>query len=176
MKARISASSNWSSSTLLCGILLVGVWAAGPAAAQWQWRSADGSITASDRPPPRDIPDKDILKRPRPETRRTPPPGAAASAPVAAPASAPTTALEREVQARKRIADQEQVAKAKADEERQSAARTSNCRNARSALASLESGVRVTRTNEKGEREFLDDSARAEETRRARDTIAQDCR
>ena len=32
-----------------------------PAAAQWMWRDANGRVTASDIPPPREIPDKDIL-------------------------------------------------------------------------------------------------------------------
>jgi len=156
-----------------------------PAAdAQWRWRDKNGQVNASDRPPPKDVPDKDILSRPAADARRA----AAAAAPAvaaasgiegaAAPAaaSAPPTALEREVQARKRSAEQEQAAKAKADEERLSAQRAENCRAARGHLMALESGQRISRTNEKGEREVLDDKGRADEQRRAREVVASDCR
>lgn len=149
-----------------------------PAHAQWKWRDKDGQVNASDRPPPRSIPDKDILGRPTPDARRQSAQPAAAPASAAAPvaASAPATALEREVQARKRQTEQDAAAKAKADEERQTATRAENCRAARSQLATLESGQRVARSNDKGEREILDDKGRADETRRAREVIASDCR
>jgi hypothetical protein len=149
-----------------------------PADAQWKWRDKDGQINASDRPPPKDIPEKDILGRPVPEGRRympaLAPAGMAASA--ALPASAPTTLLEREVQARKRSAEQEQAAKDKAEEEKASARRAESCRNARTQLAALEGGQRIARLNDKGEREVLDDKGRAEELRRAREIVATDCR
>ena len=173
----------------LCVALL-----AGPASAQWIWRGADGSTNASDRPPPPGVAEKDIIKRPAADNRRqlnnkaergdmaaSKAPGAPQAAASAArlsarAASAPPTALEREAQARKQAAEQEKAAKAKAEDDRQAAQRADNCRSARSAAASLESGIRVVRTNEKGEREVLDDKGRAEEVRRAREVIANDCR
>lgn len=155
-----------------------------PAAdAQWRWRDKSGQVNASDRPPPRDVPDKDILSRPGPEARRvaaaqTTPAASGASDSKAQPpaASAPPGVLEREVQARKRAAEQEQMAKAKTEEERLSAQRADNCRAARSHLTALESGQRIARTNDKGEREVLDDKGRAEEQRRASEVVASDCR
>lgn len=150
-----------------------------PADAQWKWRDKDGRITVSDRPPPREVPDKDILSRPTlPSRPAAAPAGPAASAPapVAASASAPPTALEREVQARRRAVEEEKAAKAKADEERNAARRAENCRQARNQLAALESGQRIARTNDKGEREVLDDQGRAQEAQRARDVMASDCR
>ena len=155
-----------------------------PAAdAQWRWRDKTGQVNASDRPPPKDVPDKDILSRPGPESRRvaavqTTAAAASASDGTAPPpaASAPPGVLEREVQARKRAAEQEQSAKAKAEEERLSAQRADNCRAARSHLTALESGQRIARTNDKGEREVLDDKGRADEQRRAREVVASDCR
>ena len=148
--------------------------------AQWRWRDKNGQVNASDRPPPRDVPDKDILSRPAADARRNAAVPAAAPASSAensaAAASAPPTALEREVQARKRSAEQEQAAKAKAEEERLSAQRAENCRAARGHLAALETGQRISRTNEKGEREVLDDKGRADEQRRAREVVASDCR
>lgn len=150
-----------------------------PAQAQWTWRDKDGRITVSDLPPPREVPEKDILRKPNSPARAAAP--AAVTAPAAAttpaaPASAPPTALEREVQARKRAADEEKAAKARAEEERNATRRAENCRQARNHLTALESGQRIARTNDKGEREVLDDQGRAKEAQRAREVIASDCR
>ena len=151
-----------------------------PAQAQWKWRDKDGRITVSDRPPPREVADKDILSRPATAPRPVAPPAAAADAPATAPAapaaSAPPTALEREVQARRRAAEEDKAAKAKAEEERNAARRADNCRQARNQLLALESGQRMARTNDKGEREVLDDAGRAQELRRTREVIASECR
>ena len=51
-----------------------------------------------------------------------------------------------------------------------------NCSRARSHLATLESGMRIARTNEKGEREIMDDKARADEMQRTRQIMASECR
>jgi hypothetical protein len=165
--------------TLAAGVLLAALITT-PAHAQWQWRTADGRVTMSDRPPPRDVPGKDIIKRPAGEGLRAnkaaAAPGATALTASAPAASAPTTALDRQVQERKRAADQEQAAKAKAEEERLAAVRANNCRTARAQAAALDSGIRIARTNDKGEREFLDDRARADEQRRAREVMASDCK
>ena len=84
--------------------------------------------------------------------------------------------LDQQVEARRKSEEQERAARARADEERQAAVRADNCSRARSALAMLDSGQRVSRVNAKGEREVLDDRQRADEGRRAREIIASDCR
>jgi len=43
-------------------------------------------------------------------------------------------------------------------------------------MVALEGGQRMARINDKGERENLDDNARADEMRRAREVIASECR
>lgn len=149
--------------------------ATAPAQAQWKWRDANGQITASDRPPPKDIPDKDILGRPASSLRRA---AAAAAAPASAASgvvAAASTPLDAEVEARRRASEQQASAKARADEERLAAQRADNCRRARGHLAALESGQRIARTNERGEREVLDDKGRADEMRQARAVITSDC-
>ena len=169
--ARCRLSALW---MLVLALLLA--WLPPPVAAQWTWRDKTGQVNASDRPPPKDVPEKDILSRPTPEQR---PRAAAPTQPtsaVAAPASAPPTALEREVQARKRATEEAQATKAKAEEEVLAAKRAENCRAARNQLMTLESGQRIARTNDKGEREILDDPGRAEEERRTRAAIASECR
>jgi hypothetical protein len=160
---------------VVLALLVVAAWPQ-PASAQWKWRDKDGQVNASDRPPPREVPEKDILSRPVAEARRPVAPAANPSAAGASAAAPAPTALEREVQARKRNAEQEQTAKAKAEEERLAQQRADNCRAARGHLAALETGQRIARTNDKGEREVLDDKGRAEEQRRAREVVASDCR
>lgn len=153
--------------------------AVSPAQAQWKWRDKDGRITVSDRPPPRDVAERDILGKPAQEARRLASAQASASAASGAESAVPSAVpglMEREVQARKKAAEQEQAAKAKADEDKLAAQRADNCRAARGHLTALESGQRIARTNEKGEREVLDDKGRADETRRAREVVASDCR
>ncbi len=159
--------------------------AAAPASAQWKWRDAAGQITVSDLPPPKGIPDKDVLERPAPSSVRRPPPPTPTTAPgIAAPGAAASaagagpgrTALEAEVDARRRAAERDAAERTKADEKRLAEQRAENCARARSQIAALESGQRIARFSDKGEREVLDDDARAQELRRVREIAAADCR
>jgi hypothetical protein len=154
-----------------CSVLL----AAMPAAAQWKWKDARGQVVISDVPPPRDIPERDVLQKPelvsrRPANQPTP----VASAPV--PETVAKAKVEPELEARKKKAEQEQVDKAKAEEEKVAVQRAENCKRARAHMSSLDSGIRLSRTNEKGEREILDDKQRADEVNRTRQIISSDCR
>jgi type IV secretory pathway VirB10-like protein len=154
----------WRWSPCLAALLGLAMFATA-AQAQWTWRDKEGRITASDLPPPRDVPDKDILTRPAPAT------SAAASNPAT-----PAPPVERELEARKKAAEAERAAQTKTDDAKQAAARADNCRRARAQLAAMDSGQRIARLNDKGEREVLDDKGRAEESRRAREVMASDCR
>lgn len=150
-----------------------------PAQAQWKWRDKDGRVTASDRPPPQEVADKDIIARPPVAKPTGPRPAAnvaAASAAAARPVAATSAPADRELEARKKAAEQERAAKQKADDERLAAQRADNCRRARAQLTALESGMRIARVNDKGEREVLDEPGRADEVRRAREITASDCR
>lgn len=149
--------------------------AALPAHAQWKWRDKNGQITASDLPPPREIADRDILQRPTDVVRR-PAPAAAAAASAAASAVVAAKPVDKDLEAKRKAADQEQQAKARAEEEKLAVQRAENCRRARQHLQALDSGMRMARTNDKGEREILDDKQRADEARRANEVIASDCR
>ena len=175
----MSTASLLSPRHLVLGLaLLLLASASGPADAQWVWRDKDGRVTASDRAPPKDTPDKDIISRPTASQRRAAPaaPAASGASAAASGAEAGKTALDREVEARKRAAEQDQTAKTKAEDTRLAAQRAENCQRARGQQAALESGQRIARLNDKGEREVLDDKGRAEELRQARDVIASDCR
>ena len=145
-----------------------------PAEAQWKWRDSRGQIHISDIPPPRDIPDKDVLQRPEVTVRKAAPaPLAVASAAASAPAKAPVDA---ELEERRKRTEQEQAARTEADKQKAAAVRKDNCQRAREQLATLDSGQRIARVKADGEREILDDEQRAKESRRAREVIASECR
>ena len=154
--------------------LLLGLLA--PAQAQWKWRDHTGQINVSDRPPPKEVPQKDILARPLPELRRAAGPAEPASAASAPARPEVRVPVDRELEARKQAADQEQAARLKAESDKAAANRAENCNRARGHVAALESGQRIARLNDKGEREVIDDKGRADELRRAREVIASDCR
>ncbi|WP_092954213.1 DUF4124 domain-containing protein [Paracidovorax konjaci] len=155
-------------------------WALG-ASAQWQWIDKDGRKVFSDRPPPTDVPAKNILKQPggaAPPPPRTQAANAATDAPgtPASAAAAPRLpASDPELQQRKAQADAAEAARKKADEERQAKARAENCLRARQQQAMLSSGQLVSQVNVQGERSFMDDATRAAEMRRAEAAIASDC-
>ncbi len=83
--------------------------------------------------------------------------------------------MDRELEQRRQQAEAAEAAKQKAAQEVQAKARADNCTRTRQNKASLDSGIRITRTNAQGEREFLDDAQRAAEQRRTQDIIARDC-
>jgi len=153
-----------------------------PAAAQWKWRDKTGHTQYSDLPPPAGTPESDILQRPnaaQPQRRAPVVVDTQAASGAAAGASAPGLTpknTDSELEAKKKKADQEEADKRKAEEARAAAARADNCKRAKEQLRTLDSGVRIARTNDKGEREILDDKARADEAKRARDITASDCK
>ena len=155
---------------------LLGLCVALPVVAQWKWRGKDGLIQYSDLPPPSGVAEQDILQRPSAAvpTQRAAAPLAAAAAASGAPLLS-AKASDPELEARRKQAEQEAADRKKADDARAAVIKADNCARARDSLRTLDSGIRLTRTNEKGEREFLDDAARAKEGQRARDMVASQC-
>lgn len=153
----------------------VGAWA------QWQWLDKDGRKVFSDRAPSPDVPEKNILKRPGNRA------GAGTAAPVAdapaaaAPATVPVAVdksqgVDKTLEAKKKLAEQAEADKQKQEAERIAKAKADNCKRAQQAKVTFDSGVRISRTNAQGEREVLDDAARAAEQQRIDGIINTDCR
>ncbi|MES2090325.1 MAG: DUF4124 domain-containing protein [Pseudomonadota bacterium] len=163
---------------LLAALILVSVAVvSSPAQAgtQWKWRDATGATQYSDRPPPAGTPEANILQRPA--AARMSAPVKAASEVEAASAPKPAgKAPESELDVKRRKAEEETAAKRKAEEEKAAKARAENCQQARNYDRTLKDGVRIARTNSKGEREILDDKGRAEETKRTQEAITANCR
>ncbi len=159
-----------------------------PAAAQYKWKDSRGQVVVSDLPPPNDVPERDILSRPK-GARGAAKPGLvtdhaqrpasrAASAPGAASASGATASapVDPELEARRKRAESDARQRQQVESSRQAAQRAENCRRAQRALATLASGERLSRINERGERVVLDDAARAAEADEARQIAAENCR
>jgi hypothetical protein len=152
--------------------------------AQWQWIDKDGRKVFSDQSPPADIPAKNILKQPTGAKARggeismTPAAPASAAVSAAKPAaSAPKlSGKDKELEEKKKLAEAAEAEKKKAHEEEIAKARAENCERTKRAKATLDSGVRLSQTNAKGEREILDDAQRAAEGKRLEKLIASECK
>ena len=99
--------------------------------------------------------------------------------PASAPKSASTPKLsgkDAQLEARKKQADEEAAAKQKQEDEKQEKARADNCERARKGLVTMQSGVRISVTNAQGEREFMDDKARAVEGKHLQGIADSDCK
>ena len=155
---------------LMFGILLAV--AAGASAQLYRWVDKDGKTRYTDTPPPAGI-----------KARRLgAPPSAPAEVPPAAPdaaakdaAKGPLTPAEQEQAFRKRQVEAQKAADKSDSARKEGDAKQENCARARSALATLESGQRITRTDAQGERAFLEDEARERETEKARQSVREWC-
>jgi len=157
------------------------------AQAQWHWIDKSGKAVFSDTAPPPDIPEKNIVTRgnvPAPRANpgivlNTPEAGQAPAAPAAAPrpaAPAEAKGVDKDLQDKLRKAEEAEKAKKAAEDQKIAQAKADNCTRARQSKATFDSGIRVARLNAQGEREIIDDAARAEEQKRLQAIIASDCK
>ncbi len=167
-------------------LTLLGLAVTFSAAAQWQWVDKDGRRVFSDRSPPADIPAKNILKQPAGAkgavVETVPDAGAAqAAAPAAKTATASAgnvpklTGKDPKLAEKKKQFEEEEAAKKKTEDERMAKVKAENCARAKQGLATFDSGARVAVTNAKGEREIMDDAARAAEVKRLQGIVAAEC-
>jgi gas vesicle protein len=142
-------------------------------AQQYKWKDASGRTQYGDIPPP-----GVKAERMTRSTVGTVSGGtvAAASGDVAKPASGPKTAAEQEQEFRKRRTEAEEKQKKDDKLAQDTRMKQENCTRARQQLASLDSGVRQMRINEKGEREFLDDSQIEAQKVDARRAVSEWCK
>jgi hypothetical protein len=160
---------------LACGVLPLA------ATAQWQWVDKDGRKVFSDKSPPPDVPAKSILRQPgqrAPVATSEAPPGATSGAPAkAVAANTPKlTGKDSTLEDKRKQALAAEAEKKKAEENETKIAVAENCRRAREAKATLDSGIRLSRVNDKGEREIMDDGARSTEEKRLQSIISRDCK
>ncbi len=164
-------------------VLLIALAFAGVAQAQIKcWTAANGKRACGDTPPPGAK--VTTVRTPAAPAAATPGPGAAgpgatgpgATSPASKAASkGPLTPAEREQEYRKRQAEAQKNAEKLEQDRKDADAKRENCERARESLRGLESGQRISRTDAKGERYFLDDAQREQEAARARQLVQQSC-
>jgi hypothetical protein len=159
------------------------------ASAQWQWLDKNGKKVFSDQAPPPDVPEKNILRRVgpppksrarprtrtwmrrRPKARRRPPPQPPSRTQLPKP-----TGVDKDLEEKTKKAEAEKKEKEAAEAAKLAKAKADNCALARQGKATVDSGIRIAKVNAKGEREIMDDSARASEQKRIQSVIDSDCK
>lgn len=130
----------------------------------YKWKDKDGVMRYSDMPPPSNVEYESLSGK-----KFTPP------KPAEAPAAAPKEPEAKGKAEAKPQETPEQMKERKRIEEADAKARQQNCSAARANLKAFEQGGRISRVNEAGEREYLDDAALAQNAEQARKDIAQYC-
>ena len=140
--------------------------AAGAAAQAYRWVDKDGKVMYGDTPPP------GVQARPLGGASA----GPAAGDPAAKDATPGVlTPAEQEQEFQKRRLEADKAAQKAAAADRNLETKAENCRRAREALATLQGGQRILRTNAQGEQYYLEDDARAAEIQRAQQAVQDWC-
>ena len=147
------------------------LWAASSPAQMYKWVDERGVTHYSEKPPP-GRKSQQIQAAPAP-----PAVPASPSTPAGSQANPAPTWNDQERDFRRRQIEREQAAEKKQNEERQRAAmRRELCLDARQAVAALSESRPVYSINQKGEREYIEDSARPAALQRARQNVETYCR
>lgn len=144
----------------------------------YKWKDKNGVVRYSDIPPPSNVPHQSLGKKTSKEPAATPEAPTAAPAPDAAPVAAPQQKTPEEppmVDADKQQKEEEAARQKAAAAEAEQKQKQELCANAKAKLQSLQQGGRIYKMNEKGEREFMDDSALAQGVADAQAEVDKNC-
>lgn len=133
----------------------------------WQWLDQQGRRVYSDTPPPASVPERSIRQRPANAEIRAMPPSGPAQADQPAPVEPSSS-----VPPRAGAGDRQQNPPLY---QRNDEALRDNCRRARAALQTLNSGLRLQVINDKGEQVAMDEAMRENEIRRMQQAEADNC-
>jgi type IV secretory pathway VirB10-like protein len=158
----------------VCAALVLGS-ACGAVGAQWVWLDGANRKVFSDTPPPPTVPQKNILRQPGVRDS-----GATPAAPPVAPAGtagakAPAPQQNAELEKRKKELEAKEADKKKADDERVAKGKADTCERAKRSLAQLDSGVRMRTTNAQGESVYMEEKDIAAERARVQAVVNADC-
>ncbi|MFN0305076.1 MAG: DUF4124 domain-containing protein [Burkholderiales bacterium] len=135
----------------------------------YRWVDANGRVQYSDHPPVGTTNAKTVKSKISTAT------GTPGSSDAASAKSAPLTPAEQEQGFRKRRVEEQEKAQKLAKDEEAAKEKRDACKSAQRSLAGMEAVGRVTRTNDAGEREFLNDAEIATEKERTRKIAASAC-
>ena len=123
------------------------------------WKDKDGKTVFSDKPPTGAVTNSTC---------------SGSSAPSAASA-APKTTADKDLDFKKRQTDAQDKAAKDEKEQAEAADKKANCEKARQYLRTLESGERIGLRDDKGERYFMEDAQREQETAKTREFVKSNC-
>ncbi len=123
----------------------------------YKWVDKDGKVTYSDQPPPAQQSKQLNLSTGQP------------SAPV-------RSAVDKDKEIEKGRTEAREKAKVAAEKERKAEVDEQNCKSARAYLKTVESGVRVSTVDDKGDQVILDDEQIAAERVKAQKAVAEACK
>ena len=181
VRQRYTETMNFKFASKAVLFAFVGATFAMTVSAQWLWIGKDGRKVFSDRAPPNDIPEKDIVKWPGTGVRASSriavdSPLGRASQPALKASAPKLSGKDAELEAKKKKTEDEETSKKKAEEEKSAKAKADNCERAKTSLATLQSGVRIASLNANGEREIMDDAKREAESKRSQGLIDSSCK
>jgi hypothetical protein len=156
---------------LVLGSMLV--FTALASAQMYRWVDKDGRVHYTATPPPAGVKARTLQAPVAP-----PPPvsdDAAKDAGAKDARKGPLTPAEQEQEFRKRRLEAQKAAEKEALAAKEAETKRENCTRAREALATFESGQRISRANAQGERYYLDDNAHAREADAARRAVQDWC-
>ena len=142
---------------------------AGVYAELYRWVDENGKVHYSDTPPPPNVKQSKELRAP--PSRKTLP----AAAEDGDEGEKPDSYAEKEAEFRKRQVEKAEKQAELDREKEQAKTRKLNCDTARSQLAGLKSGGRISRINAQGEREYLDERDIEESIVRAQKSVSEWC-
>lgn len=128
----------------------------------YTWKDESGRTIMSDKPPVGKAAQKKVVTPANSDTQPA--------------AQAPKSFAEKEMEFRKEQQDRQEKAKKAETEQAQAAQRKEYCDNARRNLQMYQSGERVARRTDSGEREVLDDDQRAAEAAKAQKAVNEWCK
>jgi hypothetical protein len=140
-------------------------------AQMYRWVDKDGRVHYTATPPPPGVKARTLQAPAAPPA----PDDAAKDAGARDARKGPLTPAEQEQEFRKRQLEAQKAREKEALAAKEAEAKQENCARAREALRTFESGQRVSRTDAKGERYYLDDDARARETEATRRAVQDWC-
>ncbi len=135
------------------------------AAQVYKWVDKDGKVQYTDTPPPPGATKTEAKK--------------VDTGPGTGGTSAPTPAKSLQDRAQdydKRKTDAAEQNKKAGEAQKKSAENDENCKAAKSALADLESGRPIRRSNDKGELAYMSDEERQAEVSKAKEVVASSCK
>ena len=126
----------------------------------YQWKDKNGKTVISDKPPSENVSEQKKFDSTSTTTNAT----------------TPKTAADRDLEFRKRLKESQESSEKAKKEQTTAAENQENCTKARRYLQTLESGERVALRDDKGERYFMEDAQRAQETEKTRQAVQSNCK